>query len=59
KPFVTVSYAQGLDGSISAQDKTPLQISCHETLVMTHGLRHMHDAILIGAGTTRRDNPRY
>lgn len=34
-------------------------LSGAESRAMTHGLRSVHDAILVGAGTIRQDNPRY
>lgn len=58
RPFVTLSYAQSLDGSIAAEDKQPVRISGEVTSVMTHGLRSLHSAILVGSGTVFRDNPR-
>lgn len=58
RPFVTLSYAQSLDGSIAAAPKTPLSISSNEALTVTHGLRAVHDAILVGIGTVLADDPR-
>jgi GTP cyclohydrolase II len=57
QPFVTLSYAQTLDGTIGTADGGPLRISGPESLVVTHQLRAHHDAILIGIGTLLADNP--
>jgi hypothetical protein len=35
-PFVTINYAQSLDGSITLRPGYPLSISCAESLVLTH-----------------------
>lgn len=56
-PFVTVSYAQSLDGSIALRPGYPLAISCSESLDLTHSLRAMHDAVLVGIGTVLADDP--
>mmetsp|Transcript_8382 Transcript_8382/g.17068 ORF Transcript_8382/g.17068 Transcript_8382/m.17068 type:complete len:336 (-) Transcript_8382:180-1187(-) len=58
RPFVTLSYAQSLDGSIgiSAEEKTVL--SGTDASRMTHALRAAHDGILVGLNTVRVDNPR-
>lgn len=58
RPFVTVTYAQSLDGSIASAEGRPLAISGAESLAFTHRLRAMHDAILVGIGTVLADNPR-
>lgn len=58
RPFVTLTYAQSLDGSIAASDRTPLAISGSESLSFTHRLRAAHDAILVGIGTVLSDDPR-
>lgn len=58
RPFVTLSYAQSLDGSISAQQGQPFALSGPESLRMTHQLRAEHDAILVGIGTVLADDPR-
>lgn len=57
RPFVTVSYAQSLDGSIAAQAGTPLPISSADSLSFTHRMRAAHDAILVGIGTLLADDP--
>ena len=56
-PFVTLSYAQSLDGSIAAADGTPLRISGERAMTLTHMLRAAHDAILVGVGTVLADDP--
>ena len=56
-PFVTVSYAQSLDGSIAGEKGEPLAISCQESLVYTHALRACHDGILVGINTILSDDP--
>lgn len=57
-PVVTVSYAQSLDGCIALNPGEPFTISGEASLKITHGLRAMHDAILVGIGTVLSDNPR-
>lgn len=56
-PFVTLSYAQSLDGSIAAADGAPLRISGDTAMRLTHMLRAAHDAILVGVGTVLADDP--
>ena len=58
RPFVTLSYAQSLDGSISRTPGERMVLSGPESSVMTHRLRASHDAILVGIGTVLSDNPR-
>ncbi|MBN1218879.1 MAG: RibD family protein [Anaerolineae bacterium] len=58
RPFVTLSYAQSLDGCIAARPDQPLALSGPASLKLTHQLRAAHDAILVGIGTILADNPR-
>lgn len=58
RPLVTVSYAQSLDGSLSAQRGIPTALSGPEAMRLTHRLRAAHDAILVGIGTVLSDDPR-
>ncbi len=60
RPFVTLSYAQSLDGSMSGPlgARGPrLILSGDESMVLTHHLRAAHDAMLIGIGTLLSDDP--
>ena len=57
RPFVTLSYAQSLDGSITVQRGQPTAISGSESMRFTHQLRANHDGILVGIGTVLADNP--
>lgn len=58
RPFVTLSYAQSVDGSITRRRGQPLALSGQESLTLTHQLRTGHDAILVGIGTVLADDPR-
>lgn len=57
RPFVTLSYAQSLDGSIALRCDEPLALSGEESLRLTHQLRSIHDGILVGIGTVLSDDP--
>ncbi len=57
RPFVTLSYAQSLDGSIALHEGEPLILSGQEALRLTHQLRSLHDGILVGIGTVLSDDP--
>lgn len=57
RPFVTLSYAQSLDGSIAMRCDEPLALSGEESLRLTHQLRSIHDGILVGIGTVLSDDP--
>jgi 3,4-dihydroxy 2-butanone 4-phosphate synthase/GTP cyclohydrolase II len=57
RPWVTLSYAQSLDGSIAIQRSAPLALSGAKTLKITHGLRAKHSVILVGIGTLLSDDP--
>ena len=58
RPFVTLSYAQSVDGSISRHQGEPLALSGPESLRLTHQLRANHAAILVGVGAALADDPR-
>ena len=58
RPFVTLCYAQSLDGCLSSLPGMPLTLSGPETLIMAHRLRAAHDAVMVGIGTVLSDNPR-
>ena len=58
RPAVTLSWAQGLDGSIAARRGQRTRISGEASLAATHRLRSEHDAILVGVGTVLADDPR-
>lgn len=58
RPWVTLSYAQSLDGSIARQRGQPMELSGPESMRLTHRLRAAHQAILVGIGTVLADDPR-
>jgi 3,4-dihydroxy 2-butanone 4-phosphate synthase/GTP cyclohydrolase II len=57
RPFVTLAYAQSLDGSLAARRGEPLLLSGLESQKLTHCLRANHSAILVGIGTILADDP--
>lgn len=58
RPHVTLSWAQTLNGAITAQRGRPTPISCPETRQLTHQIRARSDGILVGIGTILADDPR-
>jgi GTP cyclohydrolase II len=58
RPFVTLSYAQSVDGSIATQPSRPFALSSDKSFEMTHLLRSRHDALLVGINTVMVDDPR-
>ena len=58
KPWVIAKIAQSLDGRITRPALEPRWLSNNQSLRLAHSLRSTIDAILVGAETVRRDNPR-
>jgi riboflavin-specific deaminase-like protein len=58
RPKVTLAFAQSLDGCITACEGFSTAISCDQSMLMTHQLRAMHNAILVGINTVLVDDPR-
>jgi diaminohydroxyphosphoribosylaminopyrimidine deaminase/5-amino-6-(5-phosphoribosylamino)uracil reductase len=56
-PYVTVKWAQTLDGRIATAQGGSRWISSAESLKLAHKLRATHDAILVGVNTVIKDNP--
>lgn len=57
RPFITVSYAQSIDGSIASRKREPLVLSGPKSWELTHQIRACCDAVLIGIGTVLADDP--
>ncbi len=58
RPFVTLCYAQSLDGCLSSSPGKSLVLSDVETSALAHRLRASHDGLMVGIGTVLSDNPR-
>ena len=57
RPLVTLSYAQSLDGSIATWKRKQLALSSRESMILTHRIRSVSDAIVIGINTLLTDDP--
>ncbi len=57
RPWVTLSYAQSLDASLTRTRGRPTALSGPETLRLTHHLRASHQALLVGIDTVLADDP--
>ncbi len=57
QPYVVLKSAATMDGRTAAPDQTSQWITGDEARADAHRLRAMSDAIVVGAGTVRADNP--
>lgn len=57
RPFVHLKLAMSLDGRISIKKSVSTGLSGVDARTRVQGLRHEHDAILVGANTAVIDNP--
>lgn len=56
-PYITLKFAQTLDGRIAAKDGSSKWISSFPARKFVHKLRAKSDAVLVGIGTILKDNP--
>ena len=56
-PHVTLKMAASLDGKAAARDGSSKWISGEDSRRRVHRMRASADAIMVGAGTARRDDP--
>ena len=57
RPFVHLKLASSLDGKVATRTGDSRWITGAESRARVHELRHEYDAILIGVGTARVDDP--
>ncbi len=57
-PYIIIKWAETADKFVSNKDKTPLKITGELTDMNVHKWRSEEDAIMVGSGTIKSDNPR-
>lgn len=56
-PFVTIKMAMSADGKTATRTGESKWISCEESRTLVHKWRSEHDAVIVGAGTVKKDDP--
>lgn len=56
-PYITLKIAQSVDGKISLSNKEQTWLTGKESVRYVHKLRSEYDAVLVGTGTIKTDNP--
>ncbi len=57
RPFVTLKLASSFDGRIATQTGHSQWITGPQARRAVHAMRSRHDAVMVGAGTARADDP--
>lgn len=57
RPYIILKWAETQDRFIATENGHPLEISSSLSTAMVHRWRHEEDAILVGYGTVKTDNP--
>ena len=57
RPFIRIKWAQSLDGRLACLGGASRWITNGGARVQAHELRSQHDAVMVGAGTLRADDP--
>ncbi len=58
RPLVTLKMASSLDGRVAGPGGRPVHLSSEETDLLVHRWRAQADAVAVGAGTLRADDPK-
>jgi len=56
-PYISIKIAMGLDGRIAAHDGSSKWITSERSRRIAHKLRNIVDAIVVGVGTIKKDDP--
>jgi diaminohydroxyphosphoribosylaminopyrimidine deaminase / 5-amino-6-(5-phosphoribosylamino)uracil reductase len=56
-PYITLKIAQSIDGKISLSKNKQTWLTGKESINYVHKLRSEYDAVLVGAGTIKSDDP--